>query len=254
MLMSISNASAQGMEVDEKSDKLIDSVYFKSSTLFKCKVQLPEKYNPKKSYKLVIGLPVAFDDFRTIWNDFNVDFIYVTPQAPYTTLLNEKMISDWAFWTSFNDLAIERAAALTADYMADLVSELKTHYNINDIYLMGFSQGAIFTYISGIQRPQLYKGIICLSGPGIFEPLVNPFAGEYAPDWLDEKYLGPAKDLKVFIAHGKEDQAAKHELGVKSKEILTNYGYEVTFYSFDGGHTVDPESLKRVLEWIQDEK
>ena len=104
--------------------------------------------------------------------------------------------------------------------------------------------------IAGIQRPQLYKGIICLSGPGIFEPLKNPFAGEYAPDWLDEKYLEPANTLRVFISHGTEDQAVKYELGVKSKEILTSYGYDVTFYSFEGGHTIDPGDLKQALEWI----
>ena len=84
----------------------------------------------------------------------------------------------------------------------------------------------------------------------IDEPLVNPFAGEYAPDWLEEKYLEPAKTLRVFIAHGTKDQAAKYELGVKSNEILTSYGYDVTFHSFDGGHTIDPKSLKRVLEWL----
>ena len=137
--------------------------------------------------------------------------------------------------------------------MADLVTELKAHYSISDIYLMGFSQSAIFTYIAGIQRPQLYKGIICLSGPGIHEPLVNPFAGEYASDWLVEKYIEPAKSLRVFIAHGTKDQAAKYELGVKSNKILSSYGYDVTFYSFDGGHVIDPSSLKKALEWINKE-
>ncbi len=252
LIVTIANSYiyAQKAETDSTENIKTDILYFKSESLFKCIIKLPDNYDPHKSYKLVIGLPVAFDDFRSIWDGFSVDFIYATPQAQYSTLMDNKMLSDWAFWTSYDSSTIERADNLTADYMEDLVSELKANYSINDVYLMGFSQGAIFTYIAGIQRPQLYKGIICLSGPGIFESLVNPFAGEYAPDWLEEKYLEPAKSLRVFIAHGTEDQAAKYELGVKSKEILTSYGYDVTFHSFEGGHTIDQEGLKQALEWI----
>ncbi len=245
-----SSVHAKKAETDSTNNIKTDLIYFESKSLFKCNIRLPDNYDPKKSYKLVIGLPVAFDDFRSIWNGFNVDFIYATPQAQYSTLMDNKMLSDWAFWTSYDSSTIERADNLTADYMGDLVSELKANYSIDDVYLMGFSQGAIFTYIAGIQQPELYKGIICLSGPAIFEPLRNPFAGEYAPDWLEEKYLEPANTLRVFIAHGTEDQTPKYEYSVKSKEILTCYGYDVTFHSFEGGHTIDSESLKRVLEWI----
>ncbi len=254
LLFSSLNNFVQGQETEPKPEEKSETFYFKSESLFKCSIKLPANYDPQRTYKLVIGLPVAFDDFTSIWDGFKISFIYATPQAQYSTLMDNKMLSDWAFWTSYDSTTIDKAADLTADYMADLVSELKTHYNINDIYLMGFSQGAIFTYISGMQRPQLYKGIICLSGPGINEPLINPFAGKYAPDWLEEKYLEPAKNLRVFIAHGTKDQTPKYKLGVKSKEILTRYGYDVTFHSFDGGHTIDPESLKRALEWINNDK
>ncbi len=254
LLFSSINNFVQGQETELKPEEESEIFYFKSKSLFKCSIKLPANYDPQKSYKLVIGLPVAFNDLSSIWDSLKVDFIYATPQAQYSTLMDNKMLSDWAFWTSYDSSTIERAADLTADYMADLVSELKAQYNIDDIYLMGFSQGAIFTYISGIQRPQLYKGIICLSGPGINEPLRNPFAGQYAPDWLEEKYLEPAKSLRVFIAHGTKDQTPKYELGVKSKEILSSYGYDVTFHSFDGGHTIDTESLKWVLEWINKSK
>jgi len=250
LLLCSVNIFVQGQETELKSEEKSEILYFKSESLFKCNIKLPDNYNPQKSYKLVIGLPVAFNDFSSVWAGIKVDFIYATPQAQYSTLMENKMLSDWAYWSSNDPSTIDRAADLTAGYMGDLVNELKAHYTIDDIYLMGFSQGAIFTYIAGIQCPQLYKGIICLSGPGIYESLVNPFAGEYAPDWLEEKYLEPAKSLRVFIAHGTKDQAAKYELGVKSNEILTSYGYDVTFHSFDGGHTIDPKSLKSVLEWL----
>ena len=129
---------------------------------------------------------------------------------------------------------------------------LKKYYNINNVYLLGFSQGAIFTYIAGINEHDLYKGLIIFSGPGLLEPLVSPFTGESDNNWLEKDYIKSAKTLRIFIAHGTKDQLAKYDLGVKSNEILTNYGYDVTFHKFDGGHKVDRESLKRVIEWINE--
>ena len=69
---------------------------------------------------------------------------------------------------------------------------------------------------------------------------------------FQQNYIKCAKTLRIFIAHGTKDQLAKYDLGVKSNVILTNYGYDVTFHKFDGGHKVDPESLKRVVEWINE--
>ena len=129
--------------------------------------------------------------------------------------------------------------------------ELRTQYRVDDIYLFGFSQGAVFTYVAGLKHPKLFKGIICFSGPGIFEPLGTE---QFAPNWLEEKYLEPACNLRVFIAHGTEDRAAAYELGIKSTQILQDYGYDVIFHSFPGGHQINPESLQRVLKWIETEE
>ena len=233
-----------------------DSLYFKSEALFKCNIKLPENYNPTHTQTLVIGLHGGGstpESFIKVWDDVKgVNFIFATPQGPYSILF-EELGNEWSLWSS-PDLKIrEQAGELISNYIADLVKELKEQYNIDDIYLMGFSQGAVFTYVAGLTNFQLYKGIIIFSGPGIFEPLGN-FDGEFAPDWMKEEYLEPAKKLKVFIAHGTNDQSVKYELGVKSNEILTGYGYDVTFHSFSGGHTIDPEILKLALEWIKEDK
>ena len=224
--------------------------YFKSASLFKCIVKLPENYNPDKAHTLVIGLHGGGgtpESFNKVWDDVkNVNFIYATPQGPYSIVF-DKLGNEWSLWSS-PDLELRaQAAALISSYIADVVRELKELYKIDDIYLFGFSQGAIFSYVAGLQNYQLYKGIIVFSGAGISEPLG---AEQFAPNWLAEKYLAPAKSLRVFISHGTKDQAAKYDLGIKSKEVLNSYGYDVSFNSFDGGHTIDPENLRRALAWI----
>jgi len=242
---------SQTQENDLQFNKT-DSLYFKSESLFKCNIKLPENYNHEKAYTLVIGLHGGGstpESFIKIWNDVKgVNFIYAAPQGPYSILF-EELGNEWSLWSSPDLKVRERAANLIGDYIAELIKVLKGQYRIDDIYLSGFSQGAVFTYVAAFKNPQLYKGIIVFSGPGIFEPLGN-FDGKFAPDWIKEKYLEPAKKLRVFIAHGTKDQRVEYELGLKSKEVLTDYGYDVTFHYFEGGHTIDTGILKQALEWI----
>ena len=241
---------AQAQETEEKPGEELATFYFKSAAIFKCNVKLPENYNPDRAYTLVIGLHgggASPDSFIKIWDDVKgVNFIYATPQGPYSIVF-DKLGNEWSLWSSTDLKVREQAAALISDYITDLTKKLKEQYKINDIYLFGFSQGAIFTYVAGLQNYQLYKGIIVFSGAGISEPLG---AEQFAPNWLEDKYLEPAKSLRVFISHGTQDQAAKYELGLKSNEVLTGYGYDVSFNSFEGEHTIDPENLVRALAWI----
>ena len=253
LLCSLNNL-VQGQETGLKSEENSETFYFKSESLFKCNIKLPENYNPDHTHTLVIGLHGGGgnpDSFIKIWDDVkDINFIYATPQGPYPILF-DKLKYEWSLWSSPDLKLRERAAELIGKYIADLVKVVKEQYTIDDIYLSGFSQGAIFTYVSGLQYYQLYKGIIIFSGPGISKPLGEE---QFAPNWLEEKYLEPAKTLRVFIAHGTKDQHVGYDLGVKSKEVLTSYGYDVSFYSFDGGHSIDPEILKHALEWINKEK
>jgi phospholipase/carboxylesterase len=250
LLISSVNNFVQGQETELKSEGKSDSLYFKSESLFKCNIKLPENYNTDHTCTLVIGLHGGGgnpDSFIKVWDDVkDVNFIYATPQAPYPILF-DKLLYEWSLWSSPDLKLRERAAELIGDYIADLVKVVKEKYKIDDIYLSGFSQGGIFTYVAGLQNHQLYKGIIIFSGPGISEPLGDE---KFAPNWLEEKYLEPAKTLRVFIAHGTKDQRVEYELGIKSNDILTSYGYDVSFHSFEGGHEIDPKILKQALEWI----
>nr|NQU94203.1 hypothetical protein [Bacteroidota bacterium] len=255
LLLCIVNNLVQGQETELKSEENSETFYFKSESLFMCNIKLPGNFNPADTHTLVIGLHGGGstpESFIKVWDDVkDVNFIYATPQGPYPILF-DKLGNEWSLWSS-PDLKIrEQAGDLISDYIADLVKVLKERYKINDTYLSGFSQGAVFTYVAGLQNPQLYKGILIFSGPGIFEPLMN-FDGPFASDWMKAEYLKPANHLRAFLTHGIKDQSVKYELGVKSKEILTSYGYDVTFHSFEGGHTIDPEMLKLALEWINKE-
>jgi predicted esterase len=91
-----------------------------------------------------------------------------------------------------------------------------------------------------------------LSGPGLLSPLNNPFAGPSNQVLLTDESIQRARELRVLITHGNDDQAAPYGLGIKSRDILLKHGYDVTFIDFEGGHSFPPkEILAQIVEWIK---
>ncbi|MFQ6077421.1 MAG: alpha/beta hydrolase [Candidatus Bathyarchaeia archaeon] len=230
--------------------------YVKGSALFRCLMRLPEDYAPERSYPLVVGLHGGGSNpahLITLWEHFpDRSFIYAVPQAPYPMLADAELAFDWALWPTGDEELISKATELSEKYIVNVVQDLTRRHNIDEVYLMGFSQGAILTYLAGIKHHHLFRGLICLSGPGLLAPLINPFTGPFNPAWLAEEFIQDAGELRVFIAHGKDDQEAEYEFGVRSRDVLVNHGYDVTFRDFEGGHRLPPqEILAQVVNWIK---
>lgn len=230
-------------------------LYFKGTTLHKCLISLPEGFKEEHSYPLVVGLhgggskPEAMSG---LWDKIpNRKFIYAVLQGPYPFINSGELVYDWAMWPSQDAEIIQAATPVSEAYILDAVKELKARYNVLETYLMGFSQGAIFTYLTGIKHHHHFDGIICLSGPGLLSPLKNPFVQSFGSEWLPQPQIEAGSHLRVMITHGKDDPAAGYELGLQSRKVLSDHGYQVTFHEFEGGHSYPPESvLISIKEWI----
>ena len=229
--------------------------YFKATTLHKCLICLPEGFKQEGNYTLVVGLHGGGskpESMTGLWDKIpDRQFIFAVPQGPYPFMNAGELVYDWGMWPSQDAEAIQAAAPLTELYILDAVKDLTSRYKINQTYLMGFSQGAIFTYLTGIKHHHLFEGIICLSGPGLLSRLKNPFVQSFGSEWLPKKHIQAASRLRVMITHGTYDPAAGYELGLQSRDILSDHGYQVTFHEFEGGHSYPPESvLISIKEWI----
>jgi len=229
--------------------------YIKTPSLLKYLINFPEEHVLEKSCSLVVGLHgggESPDDFFNIWEQIhNKRFIYAVPQAPFPLVVDTELKFDWAMWPSGDTELINRATEISENYIVDVVRDISKSYKIKEVYLMGFSQGAIFTYLVGIKQHHLFAGIISLSGPGLLAPLKNPFASSSDFNWLTEEEIQKAKKLRVFITHGKEDQNPEFGLGIRSRDILTKHGHDVTFRDFVGGHSIPPDPiLREIADWI----
>lgn len=222
----------------------------------RCILRFPSDWDPKEKIPLVIGLHGGGgspDIFISIWDEVKErNFIFCALEAPYSLDDDQGNSYEWARWPSGDQEIISKAMKETQKYVVNAVKEISAELESEEIYLLGFSQGAIISYLVGISNYQLFNGLVSLSGPGLMEPLTNPFGEELDQDWLNRNQILKAKELSVFITHGKNDQNVKVELAIRSKNILSEQGYKVIFRSFDGGHTIPPvRIMKEIKKWIE---
>jgi len=230
------------LQIEKEQVELGEVMYFDVPTYLKCWVHLPEDYDPEKKYRLVVGLHgygSNSDRFIALWERFGKpDFIYAVPQAPYPFPVGKKVGYSWGLGETAEDELTDKTSTMSEDYIITVIQNLKQQYSVAEIYLLGFSQGCAFTYSTGIKNYQLFDGLIC-------------FGGWLDIDWVTEESIATAKDLRIFIAHGKGDNTVKYEEGLKAKEMLAKQGFNVTFHEFEGGHTVSEEALKEVETWLK---
>lgn len=123
------------------------------------------------------------------------------------------------------------------------ISEISGKYNIDsrNIYLIGFSQGAMMSYDVGLSHPDKIKGIAPLSGR-LFKHLKNN----------QEARSNKLKLLKIFIAHGTADDRIPFAEAQTAEDYLKRIGLTPEFHSYKGlGHSISNDEIKDLIHWLQ---
>jgi phospholipase/carboxylesterase len=106
--------------------------------------------------------------------------------------------------------------------------------------LGGFSMGSVMSYALGLggDRPAP-AGILAFSG---FIPTVEG----WAPD------LSSRQDLRVFIAHGRNDPVMAVTFAQQARDLLRAGGLDVAYHESDAAHHIDPAHVGPAVEWLSD--
>ena len=125
--------------------------------------------------------------------------------------------------------------------LTDFLDYASNKYPIdkNQLFLLGFSQGAILSMSLALTLGNKIKGIVALSG--------------YIPKIVSEDYeIQSVKELSVFISHGEVDQILPYQWGMEAQEYFKTLGADVTFRSYHESHTVSIQNQQDVIQWIQE--
>ena len=234
----------------ERAEQLGEVVYVPGSAYLECRLLLPKNYDPAKEYPAVIGLhgmgsrPEDFlescapDDERRGFEQR--EFYLVVPRAPYPFPVRGTIGYSWrVLGPARGDVAATSWSKSEQDVMS-VLSWLKSEHKVGRVYLLGGSQGAALALTTGIRFHDQIDGVIGLGA------------------WLDRSQvsteaLEAAKGLRVFLAHGTEDDVIPISTGMEVRDRLKAAGYDVTFHEFKGGHVVDGGALNAAEKWMRGE-
>jgi predicted esterase len=89
-----------------------------------------------------------------------------------------------------------------------------------------------------MEYPELFDGVVC-------------FGGWFQEEWLPPEMIERANMLRIFISHGTKDESMSIDRAYASRDLLEQYGFDVTFVEFDGGHSLPVDTLLQVEQWIE---
>ncbi len=109
------------------------------------------------------------------------------------------------------------------------------------VYLMGFSQGAIMSASVALTQPELIAGAVLMSGRIL--PEIQPL-------------IASSEELSGFpflVVHGTVDMVLPITHGRASRELLSSLPVDLTYHEYPMGHEVNQESLSDVTTWLTEQ-
>ena len=176
------------------------------------------------------------DSLKSLLNVFSfkdsVSFYFL--QAPY--LIGEKSYS-WSYEISKGVWERDEPFSMIQDF---LDSHIFSNYNSKDVYLFGFSQGAMVCY-------ELLKEIDSPLG-GVF-PIGGFMRGLDEGDFENKAQ----KDTHIHIGHGKDDDIILPQKSKDAYNVLKKYCRDVHLNLYTGKHKINISYWKEIVSYIENE-
>lgn len=189
---------------------------------------------------LLHGVGSNMEDMFSFANQLPDKFLVVSAQAPIQLGGNRFAWYQVDFSTGKPVFNFEQAEN-SRNIIINFIKELKDKHAVdsNEVYLCGFSQGAIMSYCVALTRPDLVKGVASMSGR---------LLEEIKPQIVGKEQLS---HLKIYISHGSTDNTLPIQYATNANSFLHSLGLSPTFNQYNAGHTINKEMLNDLLNWLK---
>lgn len=159
---------------------------------------------------------------------------WVLPSATYS----DDSIPDVRWWYD-NTLRVPAEIQQSRDLISDLISvQLDDGVAPENIFLVGFSQGAVMSIDTALRYPVRLGGIVSLSGYVL------------DPERLREEQHPANRRIPIYLAHGMRDQILDIEIGRENHRVLTDLGYDVEYHEYDTAHRVSSDETRDIRAFL----
>ena len=164
---------------------------------------------------------------------------FISPRAPLQ--FAPEMYGWFPIEFTHEGITVDRDAARKAkEALLELLRHIIEEYAARDskIWLMGFSQGSVMSYLSALAEPSMFHGIIALSGQFPEQPsLVNVH-----PDIF--------RTIPFLVIHGLYDDVLPVSNGKISESWLKDHVNSLTYREYPMGHEINAEALELIRQWL----
>lgn len=159
---------------------------------------------------------------------------WVLPSATYS----EADAPDVHWWydnEARDPVELQQSRDLISDLIAMQIDDGVTPENI---FLVGFSQGAVMAIDTVLRYPVRLGGIVALSGYVVH------------PDRLEAERHEANLRIPIFLAHGTRDRILSIDVGRESNRILTGLDYDVEYHEYDTAHRVSSDETRDIRAFL----
>ncbi|MBD3299385.1 MAG: hypothetical protein GF341_12060 [candidate division Zixibacteria bacterium] len=218
---------------------------FSGQVLNYSRVSVPATFEQGQDVPLIIclhGYGSNSERFAHVGSWFaEAGMLAVVPQAPYPVVLEGGTLGfDWTL-LQVQDTVIQRQVAelMVYDYLQPLIVEMKKRFSVDDVHILGFSQGAVIALLAGIFDSDSYHGVLTFGLPA------------FERTWFPDSVLEYRSKIPIWMTHGEQDQRVGSRISWDAADTLSSYDYSVTRESFQGGHIIPDSMLQAAVDWIR---
>jgi len=186
---------------------------------------------------LLHGFGSNDQDLFSMANQLPKEMLIISARAPYT-------LSQGSYAWFHVDLSTGKPiynseeAEKSRNIILQFIDQIKTKYHAKDVYLMGFSQGAIMSYSVALTNPEKVNGIVALSGRILTD--IKPLIANQSK----------LEKLPIFIGHGTNDQTLPIFNGKAASAQCTNLHIPITYKEYSMGHEISQQEFIDIIEWF----
>lgn len=198
-------------------------------------IQSGNQNSPRRALIMIHGRGSNAQDIMGLSDYLNVpDYLFLGPEAEGNTWYPHSFVAPVESNQPFLDESLK--------CIAQAVDVAKSKgIGVEDIYLLGFSQGACLALEFAAQNAQRYGGIVALSGGLVGEKL------------LPDIYKGDFRETPVFMGSSDPDSHIPVARVHESAKQFVNMGAAVTKRIYPGmGHRITQQEIELVNTIIFD--
>jgi phospholipase/carboxylesterase len=199
--------------------------------------------DPRAAVIWLHGLGADGHDFEPIVPELELEepVRFVFPHAPVRPVtINQGMrMRAWYDILQFGGGPEDEAGVRASQKLLEELIAAEKKRGMKSIVLAGFSQGGAVVLQTALRHPARLTGVLALS---TYLPLNATLQAERSP---------ANQDLPIFMAHGEYDDIIPLARAEQSRQVLERLGYKVEWHTYPMPHSVCPEEIADISQFLR---